>query len=203
MTTVPTHWANDIATTFTWDNALDDLYGSWHRRVAAAERGHRLMADRLRRRDVLIGVSVLLLALLIALGALVSLRDTGESIATGGLAPDRALLAVGAIAMLAALLAGLQTFLRSSAAAEGHRIAAVRYEALGREMATTLAAPREVRDQPDLMLTATRLRIDRYARESPPIGGRLWRRLESELSLSIPAHGSRVPAIVIPEAPGG
>jgi hypothetical protein len=205
MTTIPAHWANAIATTFAWDEALEALYDSWHRRVAAAERGHRTMADRLRRRHVTMGVSVAFLTLATSAGAFLSLRDTETTISTGGFEPDVVLLVVGSIGVLAALLVAAQTFLRSAAAAEGHRIAAVRYEALRREMATTLARPRETRDQPDLILTATRLRIDRYARESPAIGGRLWRKLEGDYGLSRPAADlvPRAPAIVIPEAPAG
>jgi len=34
----------------TWDEQIQQLYESWHRRVAAAEIGHRLMSDRMRNR---------------------------------------------------------------------------------------------------------------------------------------------------------
>jgi hypothetical protein len=205
MTTIPAQWRSEIATTFAWDDALEALYDSWHRRVAAAERGHRTMADRLFRRHVTMGVSTVLLTLAISAGAFLSLGDTEATISTGVFEPDVVLLVVGSIGVLAALLAGAHTFLRSSAEAEGHRIAALRFEALQGEMATTLATPREARDQPDLILTATRLRIARYSRESPMIRGRLWTRLEGEFGLSEPAPdlASRAPTIVIPEAPAG
>jgi len=38
-----------------WDDSIEDLYDSWYRRVAAAEHGHRVMADRMRRRHLLVG----------------------------------------------------------------------------------------------------------------------------------------------------
>ena len=203
MATTPTRWTTHIATMFAWDDALEDLYDSWQRRVAAAERGHRLMADRYRRRHITLGIAVALLGMSIATGALLSLREAEETISTGGFAPDTVLLLVGSIGVLVALLALTQTFLRSSAAAEGHRIAALRFEALELEMAATLATPREVRDKPDLMLTTTRLRMDRYSRESPPIRGRLRTKLQAEFGLSQPAPPSPPPAVVIPEAPAG
>jgi hypothetical protein len=203
MAITSTRRTNDIVTTFAWDDAIETLYDSWHRRAAAAEHGHRLMAERLRRRHVLIGVATALLAALVATGAFLSLRETEGSIATAGFDPDVVLLAVGSIGALAAILAILQVALRHSTRAEGHRIAALRYETLRREMATTLSIPREVRDQPDLSLTGARLRLDRYANESPAIGQRLWSRLEAEFSLSRvpPDRVPRLPAIVIPEAP--
>lgn len=196
MATTSTHWMNDIATTYVWDENIEDLYESWHRRVAASARGHRLMADRLYRRHVLIGISVVLLTTLTAAAAIASLRETGTgSIATGGFDPDVVLLVVGSICVLAAILAGLQTFLRSSTKAEGHRIAVLRYEALRHEMATMLAIPRSAREQPDLALTTARFRMNRYARESPKIGERLWRKLENGLSLT------KVPPAPAPPAP--
>ncbi|HEX6332386.1 MAG TPA: SLATT domain-containing protein [Actinomycetota bacterium] len=203
MATNSTRWTDHIVTSFAWDDAIEDLYDSWLRRVAAAERGHRLIAARLRRRHLVLGGLVALPAALIATAAFASLRGTEASIDTRGLDPDGVLLAVGSVAALTVILAGLQTFLRSSSEAEGHRIAAVRYEMLRWDMATTLATPREARNQPDLTLTATRLRMDRYGGESPIIGERLWRKLEHEFSLSSvpPEPARRGSAIVIPEAP--
>jgi hypothetical protein len=203
MAITSTRWTSDIVTTFAWDDAIEDLYDSWRRRAAAAEHGHRLMADRLRLRHVLLGAPVVLLTALVAAAALLSLGDTDASIATGGLDAEIALIVVAAVGALAATLGALQTFLRYAGRSEGHRIAALRYESLRREMETMLAVPRDVRGQPDVSLTGARLRLDRYANESPAIGHRLWARLEGEFSLSRvpPERLPRVPAIVIPEAP--
>ena len=99
--------------------------------------------------------------------------------------------------MLAAVLSSLQTFLRYATRAEGHRIAALRYETLRRDLATTLALPREARSQPD----SARQRMDRYAKESPTIRERQWVKLSADFGLStVPLDPSRRPEpVVIPD----
>ena len=102
-----------------------------------------------------------------------------------------------------AVLSSLQTFLRYATRAEGHRIAALRYETLRREMAEKLALPRAARGQPDGDLESVRQRMDRYAKESPTIGEWMWGKLTSTFQLSTvpPDPSRRGEAIVIPEAP--
>ena len=202
MASTPTRRARDVAPKFVWDDALEDLYGSWHRRVAAAERGHRLMADRLRRRHLLIGIPVVVLTTLVGTSAFASLNNAqSDSITTRGIDSDVVLLIVGTLSVLAAVLSSLQTFLRYATRAEAHRIAALRYETLRREMAKELTIPREARGDPDRALDQARLRMDRYAKESPNIGEREWQKLTPEFHLStVPPdphwHGE---AVVIPD----
>jgi len=185
MATTPTRRPKDVATRFVWDDALEDLYGSWHRRVAAAERGHRLMADRLRRRHLLIGIPVVVLTTLIGTSAFASVNNArSDSITTSGVDSDVVLLLVGSISVLAAVLSSLQTFLRYATRAESHRIAALRYETLRREMAKELTVPREARGDPDRTLDSARQRMDRYSKESPNIGERQWSKLATEFHLS-------------------
>jgi hypothetical protein len=179
-----------------WNPSLERLYESWHRRVAAAEHGHRLMADRLRRRYFLLGIPVVVFTTLVGTSAFASLSNaSANSITTENADSDVVLLFVGGISVLAAVLSSLQTFLRYATRAEGHRIAALRYETLRREMAETLALEPDVRGQADRMLDNARGRMDRYAKESPTIGERMWVALAKEF------HLSTVPPdpVVIPE----
>ncbi len=205
MASTPTRRARDAAPTFVWDDQIEHLYESWHRRVAAAEHGHRLMADRLRRRHLLIGIPVVVLTTLVGTSAFASMQNTrSDSITTGGIDSDAILLAVGLISVLAAVLSSLQTFLRYATRGEGHRIAALRYESLRREMAETLALPREVRGAPDRDLDNVRGKMDRYSKESPAIGERQWVRLTAKFHLSTvpPDPGWRGEPVVIPEGAG-
>jgi hypothetical protein len=168
-----------------WNPSLERLYESWHRRVAAAEHGHRLMADRLRRRYFLLGIPVVVFTTLVGTGAFASMQNANaNSIMTENADSDTVLLIVGGISVLAAVLSSLQTFLRYATRAEGHRIAALRYETLRREMAETLALEPDARGQPDRMLDNARNRMDRYAKESPTIGERMWGELTKEFHLS-------------------
>lgn len=202
MANPPTHRTRDPAVKFGWDDALEDLYASWHRRVAAAEHGHRLMADRLRRRYLLLGIPVVVFTTLVGTSAFASIsKAQGDSIQGLDVDPDIVLLVVGTISVLAAVLSSLQTFLRYATRAEGHRIAALRYETLRRDMATTLALPREARGQPDRDLDSVRQRMDRYAKESPTIGERQWVRLSDDFDLSTvpPDPSRRAEPVIVPE----
>jgi hypothetical protein len=188
-----------------WNDALEQLYDSWHRRVAAAEHGHRLMADRLRRRYFLLGIPVVIFTTLVGTSAFASMSNaSANSITTENADSDLVLLLVGAISVLAAVLSSLQTFLRYATRAEGHRIAVLRYETLRREMAETLALPRDARGQADRSLDNVRNRMDRYAKESPTIGERMWGTLTKEFHLStVPPDPPAGPPIVIPEDGAG
>jgi hypothetical protein len=179
MATTPTK------TKVVWSPSLERLYEAWHRRVAAAEHGHRLMADRLRRRYFLLGIPVVIFTTLVGTGAFASMQNaSANSITTENADSDTVLLIVGGISVLAAVLSSLQTFLRYATRAEGHRIAALRYETLRREMAETLALEPDARGQADRMLDNARSRMDRYAKESPTIGERMWGVLSKEFHLS-------------------
>jgi hypothetical protein len=189
-----------------WDDSIEDLYDSWYRRVAAAEHGHRVMADRMRQRHLLLGIPVVILTTLVGTSAFASIsKAKGDSITFLGVDPDVVLILVGTISVLAAVLSSLQTFLRYATRAEGHRIAALRYETLRRDMATTLALPREARGAPDRSLDSVRNRMDRYAKESPTIGERTWERLASDFHLSAvpPDPSRRAEPLVLPEGGAG
>ena len=206
MASTPTRSARDTAPKIEWDDSIEDLYETWLRRVAAAEHGHRLMADRLRRRHLLIGIPVVVLTTLVGTSAFVSIsKAQGNSIQGLEIDADIVLVVVGTISVLAAVLSGLQTFLRYATRAEGHRIAALRYETLRRDMATKLALPREARGQPDRDLDTARQRMDRYAKESPTIGERQWLKLSANFALSTvpPDPTRRAEPVIIPERAEG
>ena len=189
-----------------WDESIEDLFDSWYRRVAAAEHGHRLMADRMRRRHLLLGIPVVILTTLVGTSAFASISKAhGNSITFLGVDPDAVLVIVGTISVLAAVLSSLQTFLRYATRAEGHRIAALRYETLRRDMATTLALPRVARGQPERVLDNIRGRMDRYAKESPTIGERTWERLSGGFGLSAvpPDPSRRAEPVVVPDGGTG
>lgn len=184
-----------------WDDLVEHLYQSWHRRVAAAETGHHVMADRLRRRHLGFGIPVVVLTTIVGTSVFASLQDADVSSSVRAI--------VGSISLLAAVLSSLQTFLRYATRSEGHRIGAIRYETLRRDMAKVLALPRAARGDPERELDSVRQRMDRYAKESPTIGERQWDKLAQEFHLSkVPPDPPWVgPTVTIPEpetaAPAG
>jgi hypothetical protein len=159
-----------------WDDELEGLLQSWHRRVAAAEAGHRVMADRMRRRYLMLGVPVVVLTTVVGTSVFASIQDSTV--------PTWVRVLVGSVSILAAVISSLQTFLRYGMRAEGHRVAAIRYETLRRDMAAVLAIPRASRTEPLRQLDSVRGRMDRYAKESPTIGEREWNRQERRFHLS-------------------
>ena len=179
ITTMPETPTRRQRTTFSkavWTDEVEDLYSSWHRRVAAAEYGHRIMSDRMRTRHLALGIPVVVLTTAVGTSVFASLQ--GPSV------PTAAAITVGACNLLAAILSSLQTFMRYSLRSDGHRIAAIRYETLRRDMAEVLVLPREARADPAKELDSVRSRLDRYAKESPLIGQRLWDELADRFHLS-------------------
>jgi hypothetical protein len=153
-----------------WDEQIEDLVSRWHRRVAAVEEGHHRMSDRLNRRSIALGLPVVVLSTIVGTSAFASLQDTGKL-------PAWAKAAVGGIGILAAVLASAQTFFGYAQRAERHRVAAVRYETLRRDMAQQLALPSTARGDAHGQLNSVRTRMEKYAKESPPIPQRHWGRL--------------------------
>ena len=160
----------------TWNDDIEFLYASWHRRVAAAEYGHRLMSDRMRNRHLALGIPVVVLTTVVGTSVFASLQDANV--------PTAVAIAVGCLSLLAAVLSSVQTFMRYSLRSDGHRVAAIRYETLRRDMAEVLAMPRASRADPARELDSVRARLDRYAKESPLIGQRLWEDLAVKFKLS-------------------
>ena len=85
---------------------------------------------------------------------------------------------VAATSVVAAILSGLQTFLRLPERAAAHREAAVAYSVIRRAIEERISDT-EARGLGDL--SALRVQIDTVAERSPPILVRAWRRVERRL----------------------
>jgi hypothetical protein len=188
MATTRTRKKTPAVSVVVWDDEVEHLLESWHRRVAAAEAGHRLLADRLLRRHFGLGVPVVIVTTTVGTSVFASIEGPNA---------DSILAFAGVISLGAAVLSSLQTFLRYATRAEGHRVAAIRYETLRRDLAKKLALPRDARGDAEQALDGVRQRMDRYAKESPTIGEREWDNLAAEFRLS------RVPPDPRPPETGG
>jgi len=181
-----------------WDDRVEHLYRTWLRRVAAAESGHRRMSGQMWNRYLALGIPVVVLTTIVGTSVFASLTTNGDGDPATSI---KVRVIVGTVSLLAAVLSSLQTFLRYSVRSEGHRVAAMRYEALRRDMTKTLALPPGPRGDPVRELDSVRQRLDRYAKESPTIGERRWRALEKQFHLSrVPPDPPWAPGtITIPE----
>jgi hypothetical protein len=127
------------------------------------------MRDRLNRRSIFLGLPVVVLSTVVGTGAFASLQRNAHI-------PNWARVGVGVIGMLAAVLASAQTFLGYAQRSERHRVGSVRYETLRRDMAEQIALGHPKSDA-QVELNSVRNRMEKYAKESPPIPERTWRRL--------------------------
>lgn len=140
---------------------ITDLLDDWYRKINYSRKAHYLAADGFRKYAYWLGVPTVIISLFV--GTLVFATFASKPIFW-------LQVAVGLCSVLAALLAGLQTFLGYSERSEKHRMAGARYGALRREMDV-------LRTSPDLvdsnMLDSIRAKMDALALESPLVSNRI------------------------------
>jgi len=130
------------------------MIDDWYIRVDVSQRSHYLSAERYRRFAHWLGVPTAALSLFVGTAVFATLQ-TKPSIT--------AQICVGACSVLAAILAGLQTFFGYAERAEKHRMAGAKYGALGRQLEV-------VRSEGSIeakTIDRIREKIDALALESP------------------------------------
>lgn len=148
----------------------EDLLQRWLHRTRESQWGHYEAERSLLRGHYALGIPLVLLT-----------AFTGTSVfGLISLNPDRWFkIVVGLTSVAAAVLSGLQTFLRMSDRAALHRGAAAAYADLRRDIEQRLATSR---NQSDEDLTQLRERLSYLADRSPAIPPRVWKRTEKTLS---------------------
>jgi hypothetical protein len=152
-----------------WDPHIEELLRDWQQRVTAARTAHYALASRLRRSHLLLGIPAVVFSSVVGTSLFATL--TKEKV------NSTLRLVIGAVSVLAAIFAALQTFLRFGERAEKHVIAADWYSAIRREIAEILALPAAVREHPKECLDRIRKEMSKISQQSPEIGDRLWAKL--------------------------
>ena len=146
-----------------WTPRVVGLLRDWATRATASAETHFTTAADLGRRNVWLGVPVVVLTTFIGTSVFATLeRTVGLELR----------ITVGLVSVLAAVLASLQTFLRFAERAERHRAAGERWAAIAREIAQMVALhPTYLasRGDPKQYLDELRRRMDEIAAESPPM----------------------------------
>lgn len=147
-----------------------ELLLDWLRRARESQWGHYAAERSLLRGHYVIGIPLVLLT-----------AFAGTSIfATISLQTDTWFkVAVALTSVVAAILSGLQTFLRNADRASNHRSAGGSYGALRRELEQWLASGGALPSAQEL--TTLRRRLDDLAEHSPAIPPRVWARTERRL----------------------
>ena len=149
-----------------WDEATDALLEDWQRRAAAAKECHYRSATALRRAHAFLGVPVVVLTAVVGTSVFATLSKAEVSTSVR--------VAVGAVSLGAAVLAGLQTFFRFGERAERHVIAADWYAALYRETSQVRAMPPSLRGAPKECLDRLRKEMSKIGQQAPDIPENLW-----------------------------
>jgi hypothetical protein len=156
------HTSDDVGT---WTPQVEHLLDDWRNRVYAAQAAHYSAADTFRLMNYVVGVPAVVFSSLVGTALFAGLeKDSPKTIL------------VAATSILAAILAGLQTFLRFAERATHHATAGDWYSAIRRDIEQLLNLPVEVRGKPKDCLDRIRKEMNRASQDSPELSGRHWRR---------------------------
>jgi hypothetical protein len=143
-----------------WDDRTKQLLDDWHLRTTTAQFGHQAQAEKTRRKSIWLGAPVVIMTTLVGTSAFATFGDATS---------NEAKLLVGTVSILAAVLAGIQTFLGYSQVAERHGIAATRYATLRRRIEVALTR------HDASLLDSIRGEMDKVGGASPQIGTKVWK----------------------------
>ena len=163
-----------------WTREMEQLLQDWHSRVYAAQTAYYDMAERLRRRNYELGIPVAVVSTLVGTAVF---ADLGKS--------STYKWWVGAVSLLAAVLAGLQTFLRFGENATLHGAAADWFAAIRRDIEQLLALPPELRGHPKQCIDSIRQEINKAGQKSPELSERLWKKVARRFGVEEPPISAR------------
>jgi hypothetical protein len=164
-----------------WTPTIEQLLQEWRNRVYAAQTSYYEVAERLRRQNYLLGIPVVILSSIVGTAVF---ADWGNATAYKWW--------VGSVSILAAVLAGLQTFLKFGENATLHGTAADWFAAIRRDIEQLLALPPDLRGHPKQCLDSIRHEINKAGQKSPELSERLWRKVARRFGVQEPPHAVRL-----------
>jgi hypothetical protein len=152
-----------------------ELLTSWKLQLRVARDAHYIAAKRLERRHYLLGVPIIVLSALVAACIFADLPRVWS-------------IAVAVAALISAVLASLQLFIRFVERAERHRHVATRYGALIKSIDESLAFSTDVTQQERLSSVSAALRKtwDDLTADAPTIPARIWNQVNTQLKAQLP-----------------
>jgi hypothetical protein len=158
-----------------WSVQVEHLLEDWHKRVYAAQAAHYASSDRFRMLNYVVGVPAIVFSSIV-----------GTAIFAGLEKDSPRTFVVAFASILAAILAGLQTFLRFSERAAHHATAADWYSAIRRDIEEIRHLPVEFRGKPKDCLDSVRKEMNRAAQDGPELSVRLWKREAKRFAVKEP-----------------
>jgi hypothetical protein len=166
---------------FKWDRDLERLLEDWRTRAWAAQIGHYRIASRLRTHNLWLGLPVVIFTTAVGTTLFATLNQ--PDLDTWGR------VVVGSISVLAAILAGIQTFMNFGQRADQHVIAADWYASIRRKIEQQLNTPRNGRSDPRKFMDEVRSDMNNVGSQSPEIGDKMWKQVAEEFGLTQPGAG--------------
>ena len=150
-----------------WTPEVVNLLRSWQQRSTVAEHAYYAKAERLRVWNYLLGIPVVIVTGVVGTAVFASLgRSTTVS--------AQAKVAIGAVTILAAVLAGVQTFTKLGEAAQQNGIAGDWYASIRRDIDQALSLPLALRDSARDVVDGVRKEMNKASQKSPELGERWW-----------------------------
>ncbi len=148
-----------------WSVQVEQLLEDWRKRVYAAQSAHYASADRFRLLNYVVGVPAIVFSSIVGTAIFVGLeKDSPRA------------FAVAFASIVAAVLSGLQTFLRFAERAAQHGTAGDWYSAIRRDIEQILHLPVESRGKAKDCLDTIRKEMNRAGQDAPELSVRLWQR---------------------------
>lgn len=164
-----------------WDSHLEGLLSDWQNRAWAAQIAHYRVASRLRRYDVWLGLPVVIFTTAVGTSLFATLNEKEL--------PLWLRITVGAVSLIAAILAGIQTFLSFAKRADQHAVAADWYASIRRKIEQQANTPRKGRSDPKKFLDEIRKEMNSVGSQFPEIGEHVWTQVAEEVGLHYPGTG--------------
>jgi hypothetical protein len=159
-----------------WRAETEALLQNWRGRVYAAQSAYYLEATRYKRWHYLLGIAVVGLSTIVSSSAFAE-KGGGFSLPT---------VIIGLLGSLAAMLAGLQTFLKLGESAALHGVAAEGYASIRREIEELQALPRHLRGNVRVTLDDLRQNINKAGQNAPQLNEHLWARMVRRFGVDEP-----------------
>jgi hypothetical protein len=166
---------------FGWDSHLEGLLSDWQTRAWAAQIAHYRVASRLRTYNLWLGLPVVVFTTAVGTSLFATLNQ--DRLGTW------LRVIVGCISVLAAILAGIQTFLNFAKRADQHAVAADWYASIRRKIEQQANTPRKGRSDPKKFLDEIRKEMNTVGSQFPEIGERAWAQVTAEVGLPYPGVG--------------
>lgn len=149
-----------------WTPELEQLLSTWHRRMDACQHAYYLEAERYKRWHFRLGIPAIVLSTVVGTAVFASLENQSVSIS--------ARVVIALVSIAAAVLAGLQTFLRLSETAAEHAHAGDWYAAIKRDIEQLRALRREERGSARACTDTLRKEMNKAGQKSPELRESLW-----------------------------